>query len=96
MIIIAGSLTVDPAQRDRYLKMFAYVTPMAREAPGCLDFVQAADPVDPARINIYERWDTEENLQAFRTSGGPPPPADVPEIRAGDVHKYRISSVEAP
>jgi quinol monooxygenase YgiN len=96
MIIIAGSLTVDPAHRDRYLEIFADVTPTARRAPGCLDFVQAADPVDPARINVYERWDTEEHLHAFRTSGGPPPPDDAPEILAGDVHKYRVSSVEAP
>jgi quinol monooxygenase YgiN len=96
MIIIAGSITVDPAERDRYLEIFADVTPMARKAPGCLDFVQAPDPVDPARINVYERWDSDESLHAFRTSGGPPPPDDAPEIRAAEVHKYRISAVESP
>lgn len=96
MIIIAGSITVDPAERDRYLEIFGDVTPMARKAPGCLDFVQAADPVDPARINVYERWDGEENLQRFRESGGPPPPEDAPDMLSADVHKYRISAVEAP
>lgn len=96
MIIIAGSITVDPAERDRYLEIFADVAPTARTAPGCLDFVQAPDPIDPARINIYERWDTDEHLLAFRESGGPPPPADAPEIRGADVKKYRIAAVEAP
>lgn len=96
MIIIAGHLEVDPADRDRYLALTADVAPAARKAPGCLDFVQAPDPVEPGRINIYERWDTDENLHAFRTSGGPEEPAETPELRAADVKKYRISSVEAP
>ena len=69
---------------------------LARAAPGCLDFVQAADPLDPARINIYERWDTDGSLDAFRASGGPPPHPELPPILAADVRKYRISSVEAP
>jgi quinol monooxygenase YgiN len=96
VIIIAGSLTVDPADRDRYLELFADVVPMARNAPGCLDFVQAPDPVDPARINVYERWDSDEHLLAFRESGGPPPPDDAPEIRSATVQKYRIAAVESP
>jgi quinol monooxygenase YgiN len=96
MIIIAGSITVDPAERDRYLEIFSDVTPMARKATGCLDFVQAPDPLDPARINVYERWDDEEHLHAFRASGGPPPPDDAPEILSADVRKYRIASVESP
>ena len=96
MIIIAGSLTVDPAERARYLDLFADVVPLARKAPGCLDFVQAPDPVDPSRINVYERWDTDGHLLAFRESGGPEPPPDAPEIQSADVRKYRIASVESP
>jgi quinol monooxygenase YgiN len=96
MIIIAGSLTVDADARDRYLELHAEVAPAARKAPGCLDFVQAPDPIEPGRINIYERWDSDENLHRFRTAGGPPPHPDAPEIRAADVKKYRIAAVEAP
>ena len=99
MIIIAGTLTVDPDERERYLAAVSDVAPAARRAPGCLDFVQAPDPVDPGRINVYERWESDEDLHRFRTSGGPDPDAadsEVPEIRSADVHKYRISAVEAP
>lgn len=95
MIIIAGHLTVDPADRDRYLELVADVAPQARKAPGCLDFVQAADPIEPGRINIYERWDSDEDLHRFRTSGGPPQ-AEGPEIHAAEVQKYRIAAVESP
>jgi quinol monooxygenase YgiN len=94
MIIIAGHITVDPADRDRYLEAVADVAPLARKAPGCLDFVQAADPIEPGRINIHERWTSDEDLHRFRTTGAPGP--DTPEIRAADVKKYRIAAVESP
>jgi quinol monooxygenase YgiN len=54
VLIIAGSLILDPADRDRFLAASAAVVPQARRAPGCLDFVQAADPIDTSRINIFE------------------------------------------
>ena len=94
MLIIAGELHVDPADRDRYLAATADVAPQARAFPGCLDFVQAADPVEPGRINIFERWESDEDLMRFRRSGGPE--IDLPDLRAADVHKFRISAVEAP
>lgn len=94
MIIVAGTLRVDPADCDRYLAAVREVTRLARRAPGCLDFTQAADPLDPTRINIYERWESDDHLLHFRTADGPAP--QLPPIRAADVHKYRISGVEEP
>ncbi|MGL4177343.1 MAG: putative quinol monooxygenase [Dermatophilaceae bacterium] len=35
MIIVAGSLRVKPAKRERYLELVATVAPGARRAPGC-------------------------------------------------------------
>jgi quinol monooxygenase YgiN len=103
MLIIAGALHVDPADRERYLTAVAGVARLARlarSAPGCHDFVQAPDPIDPGRINIYERWESDEDLHRFRSSGSPSDTADpeppTPAIHAADIHKYRISTVEAP
>ena len=65
---------------------------MARETPGCLDFAQSPDPLEPDRINIFERWESDADLQAFRDL-----PADnesAPPIRTADVRRYRISTVE--
>jgi quinol monooxygenase YgiN len=94
LIIIAGRLHVDPADRDRYLAAVAEVTRLAREAPGCHDFTQAADTLDPGRINVFERWESDEDLHRFRAAGGPP--LETPPLRSAEVQKYRIAGVEAP
>ncbi|MDI6103723.1 antibiotic biosynthesis monooxygenase [Actinoplanes sp. NEAU-A12] len=94
MIIVAGSLHVEPADRDRYLDAVAGVARTARQAGGCHDFVQAADPIDPSRINVYERWESDDDLHRFRASAGPD--LETPPIREADVRKYRISGIEEP
>lgn len=97
MIIIAGTLTVAASDRGAYLDAVRDVAAGARKAPGCHDFVQAADPIDPGRINIYERWESDEDLLAYRSSGSDEESeAETPEILGADVAKYRISAVEAP
>jgi len=85
---------LDPADRDRFLVANAAVVPQGRRAPGCLDFVQAADPIDTSRINIFERWDNEEHLLAFRGAGQPE--SDSPPIQSATVKRYVISAVEDP
>ena len=94
MLIIAGNLILDPADRAAFLAANADVVGLARQAVGCLDFVQAADPLDPSRINIFERWDTVDNLLAFRGAGEPA--SDSPPIQSADVMRYIISAVEEP
>ena len=94
MLIIAGSLILDPAHRTAFLAANAAVVGKARQATGCLDFVQAADPLDPSRINIFERWDTEAHLLAFRGEGQPA--SDSPPVQSADVKRYIIAAVEEP
>ncbi|GLF93002.1 putative quinol monooxygenase [Streptomyces yaizuensis] len=94
MIIIAGALYVDAADRDTYLADCSAVVEQARTAPGCLDFALSADPVRPDRINVYERWATDEDLERFRDAG--PEPGQAARIRDADVRTYRVSGVEAP
>jgi quinol monooxygenase YgiN len=102
VIIVAGTLRIAAADRQRYLTAVADVAVQARRAPGCLDFVQAADPLDPERINIYERWESDADLDRFRASGVPertePEAAepDVPPLLGAEVRRYRIASVEEP
>ena len=94
MLIIAGHLEVDPDDRDRYVADCVTVVEQARRAPGCLDFALTADPLDPGRVNVYERWRSDEELDAFRGAG----PADAlgDRIRAAEVRRYGISATEDP
>ena len=94
MFIIAGTLYVDPAGRDAYLASCTETVRQARSAPGCVDFAVSADLVEPGRINVYERWESEEQLLAFRGSG--PTEEQTVAILGAEVHRYLISGVEAP
>jgi quinol monooxygenase YgiN len=69
MIIVAGYLRVAARDREAYLAHSREAVALARSAAGCHDFVVAADPLDPERINIYERWSNREALRAFRGDG---------------------------
>ncbi len=69
MVIVAGHIIVDPAQRESYLAGCVSVVEHARVASGCVDFAISADLVDPGRINIFERWESQAAVEAFRGSG---------------------------
>ncbi|MFI6233518.1 putative quinol monooxygenase [Micromonospora sp. NPDC050784] len=94
MLIIAGSLQVEPGTREAYLAGCEDVMARARATAGCLDFLLAADPLEPDRIHVYERWESAEQLAAFRGSG--PDDAQEAAILDADVRRYLIASVEAP
>lgn len=94
MIIVSGSIRVDAGSREDYLAGCRTVVEQARRSPGCLDFALSADPVEPDRINVYERWESDEHLERFRGSG--PEPQQSAQILGAHVEKYRISAVEAP
>ncbi|MER7542175.1 antibiotic biosynthesis monooxygenase family protein [Spirillospora sp. NPDC127506] len=94
MIIISGALYVDAGARDAYLGGCREVVEQARAAPGCLDFALSADLVEPDRINVYERWESGEDVERFRGAG--PEPEQAAQIRRAEVMRYSISGVEAP
>lgn len=89
MVIVAGHLIVSRDARDDYLNGCRAVVDEARSAAGCQDFAISADVLDPARINIYERWESRESVEAFRGSG---PDNDQSEmIVAASVSEYDVA-----
>ncbi|WP_370966246.1 putative quinol monooxygenase [Amycolatopsis sp. cg9] len=94
MIIIAGWLAVAPETRNSYLAGCAEAVRLAREAPGCLEYALGADLLDAGRITVYERWESDEDLERFRGSG--PSDEQSAQILDASVARYRISAVEAP
>lgn len=93
MVIVAGHLIVDPAEREAYLDDCVAVVEAARAAGGCLDFAISADLVDERRINVLERWDTQESVEAFRGSGVSEEQGAA--IRSASVSEYDIAAERA-
>jgi len=89
MVIVAGFLMVEPAARAAYLADCADVVSAARSSRGCLDFTIGADLVDPGRVNIYEKWGSQEAVEAFRGAG--PSSDQGAAIRSGSVAEYDVS-----
>lgn len=90
MIIVSGSIWVAPARRDAFVAASLEAVVAARSAPGCLDFVVSADPIEPDRVNVYERWETDAAVETFRGEG--PGPDLTSDIVRAEVSRYDISS----
>ena len=66
MVIVAGHITVDPEQRESLLAGSVGVVKKARGADGCLDFAMTADLLDPGRVNLFERWESQAAVKSYR------------------------------
>jgi quinol monooxygenase YgiN len=94
MIIVTGHLLVDPELRDDYLASRAPEIEAARVAPGNLDYALSPDVVDPARVNVAQRWVSEQALDDFRGEGASE--EDEAEVRESHVHDYALTGPEEP
>ena len=91
MLIVAGHITVEPQQRESYLAGCISVVEQARRAAGCLDFAITADLIDPGRINIFERWESQSAVDTFRGSG--PSNEQGAAMVSASVAEYGIADV---
>lgn len=90
MIIVAGHLVVRPDRRQEMLEQHHVVITAARAAPGCLDFHLSADPLEPDRVNVHERWESVAAVERFRGSG--PDGARWDAVLAADVRQYDVAT----
>jgi quinol monooxygenase YgiN len=88
MIIVSGRIGVSPNDRDVFLAASRDAVVQARRTPGCRDFVVAADPIEPDRVNVYEEWESEAELEAFR-GAGPGPELSATIVHA-EVTRHRV------
>ena len=91
MVIVAGHITVAPERRESYLAGCVSVVEQAREATGCLDFAITADLLDPGRVDIFERWESQADVQAFRGSG--PSDEQGAAMLSASVAEYDVADV---
>jgi len=64
VIIVAGTVEFDPAQRSAALRAASELFAATRAQQGCLDYVWCADPSSESRVYVYERWRDTPSLAA--------------------------------
>ena len=84
---------VEPQQRADYLAACVPVVAQARAAAGCLDFAITGDLVDPGRVNVFERWESQADVEAFRGSG--PGEDQSAAMLAASVAEYDVAHVRS-
>ena len=94
MLIVEGTIDVEPAQREAFLEGRREGVLATRSEPGCIDYVFSADLIDPGRVRVFERWETTEDLGVHlgQLSNRETPEGAVP-VLAMDFRQYEISSV---
>ena len=64
MIIIAGSMSFDPADRADVLASLAEVTEASRRDPGCVEYFWSEDLTAPNSFRFFECWETQEAFES--------------------------------
>jgi quinol monooxygenase YgiN len=62
MILIAGTVDVDPDRRADALEAGKPHMVATRAQKGCVAYVWSPDPLIEGRIVVYEHWETQEDL----------------------------------
>lgn len=63
MIIVAGTVRVDPAKRDAARVIMEKVITASRAENGCIEYSYAVDVLDPSVVRVFEVWRDRETLQ---------------------------------
>jgi quinol monooxygenase YgiN len=84
VVIVTGELEVDPDQRDPFLAGRVDVMRASRAEAGCIEYTMSADPLQPGRVVLLEKWENQESLDAhlagLRAGSSTEPSESAPEI----------------
>lgn len=74
MVIVGGSFEIKADERDEFLAGRLEGMRASRSEPGCLEYTMSADPIDPGRVVLFERWADQASLDAHLAAMGSAPP----------------------
>ncbi|MGZ4772568.1 MAG: putative quinol monooxygenase, partial [Ilumatobacteraceae bacterium] len=83
MVIVGGTFELHPNERESFLASRIEMMRTSRDEPGCLEYTFAADPIDPSRVVLFERWASQEALDAhlaLQRTGPRPSDSDAKPI----------------
>ncbi|HVP28594.1 MAG TPA: putative quinol monooxygenase [Myxococcota bacterium] len=95
MIVIAGSIRIDPAQRERAAAAAREMMEATRRENGCRAYVFSFDVDDPGLVHLFEHWDSAADLQAHFTAPHMArfQAAIAGLVRGTEIQRYEVSSV---
>ena len=64
MIVIAGWLAIDPAQREQLVRLLTEVAEASRAEPGCCEYRVSVDLDAANRFRVLEEWASNDELEA--------------------------------
>ena len=64
MLIIAGSIQIDPDHMDRAVAAIGPMGEATRAEQGCEDYVFSVNPHVPGELRVFERWTDGDALEA--------------------------------
>jgi len=68
MIVIAGTITFDPANRSALDEGFATMQGATLQEAGCLAYECYASRTAPGTVFMFEKWESDEALASHMTS----------------------------
>jgi quinol monooxygenase YgiN len=94
MVIVAGTFEVAADQREAFLAGRIDRMLESRAEPGCLEYTFSADPIDPARVLLFERWASQEDLDAHLAAARARPavPGAGVAPKAASIVVYTVAS----
>jgi hypothetical protein len=96
MVIVAGHFEVDPERREEFIADRVELMRASRAEAGCITYAFMADPIEPGRVQLFERWESKDALAAHLGAlrSGPRPSGDV-KILGAEIQQYEIGEVGA-
>ena len=91
-VIVQGVFVVQSTERDQFIEASVEGMRSSRAEPGCLEYVFAADPLDPGRVVLSERWESMDLLQQHLKSHASSPPGDRPKPVSAEIVMYEVAS----
>jgi quinol monooxygenase YgiN len=95
MLVVAGTIALDPAKRDAATVAFDAMREATLKEPGCLAYQAYFDRSDPGVLFLFERWESDAALKAHFAA---PHMAEFGKamgsfgIRSTDIIRYDVSA----
>jgi quinol monooxygenase YgiN len=93
VVIVGGTFEVDPDQREGFLAGRHDMMRASRAEAGCLEYTFSADPMDPSRVLLFERWASQEALDSHLSAqrSGPQSPGSDVAPKSASIVIYDVS-----